>query len=139
MNYKELEHYLIKRAVIILLFISFIILCIQQINNIVLFPVIFGWMLGSIVQIFSFKLLCRSVKKSVNFNPKHAYAYTYLQYMFRILIYGITLILGFKMLKLNIIAIGAGLLIIRITIFVETIIGFFKTNKKYSTKIKEVK
>lgn len=127
MTYQELEKYIVKRAAMISVLAAFILYSIAVYKDLDVRSIVFGWLVGCITQVLVFRfLLCRSVERSVTYDPKHAYAYTYVQYIFRLFIYACILILGFKFLGLNIIAIGAGLLVVRLTILFETVAGVLK-------------
>jgi len=130
LNYKELEKYILKRSVIVSIVIGSALFFLSAYKGFNTRAIVFGWLLGSFVQMISFKyLLCRSVEKSVKLDPKQAYGYTYVQYILRLFFYAAALIIGFKFLKLNIVAIGAGLLVVRIAIFFETVVGVLKQSK----------
>lgn len=87
-----------------------------------------GFIFGAIISILNFLLLNNSVKKSVRMSPGKAERYANGQYIIRMSIYGIVLIIGAKADYLNFLTLCLGLLIVKIVIRFSAILdkGFFK-------------
>ncbi len=124
MNNNDIIIKVYKRAIIVSFFImgfSFFIFKNPK-------PIVQGYFFGLIISMLSFKLLDNTINRAVKMAPERSKAYTMLHYILRYLIYFIVLAVAGLADYLNFPATILGLLMIKFTIIVSTILDkdFFK-------------
>lgn len=82
---------------------------------------IMGYIFGSLISVTSFFLMKQGVEKSVWMTPENAKKYAMGQYLLRMLIYGVVLVIGAKADYLSFLTIVLGLLAVKIVIVLSTI------------------
>lgn len=82
-----------------------------------------GFLLGGLVSLLNFYLLCKTAQKSIEMHPEGAKRYTLLNYILRYAIYGLTLYVGGIILKWPILSVAIGLFSVKIIILIRQIVG----------------
>lgn len=103
---------LVKRTVIISLFIIGIMIFTFKESD----PIIFGYIFGTIISILGFKLLHNTINKAVEMTPSRASSYSMVHYLLRYIIYGVVLGVAALADYLSLPATLLGLLMIKIVI-----------------------
>lgn len=81
-----------------------------------------GLAFGSLFGMLNFKLLAVTLEKSVHKRPDKAQKYVMSQYCIRYILTAIVLFIGFKADYMEIIAVIIGILVIKMAVFVDTIV-----------------
>lgn len=85
-------------------------------------PIVLGYLFGLIISMLSFKLLDNTINRAVRMTPGKSKGYTMLHYIFRYFIYFIVLVVAGLAPYLNLPAAILGLLMVKFTIIVSTIL-----------------
>lgn len=81
-----------------------------------------GLAFGSFFGMLNFRLLALTLEKSVHKRPDKAQKYVMSQYCIRYILTAIVLFIGFKADYMEIIAVIIGILVIKMAVFVDTIV-----------------
>lgn len=112
MEKEDIAYKIIRRTLIVsILIVGLMLLLAENFKEISL-----GFIFGSIISVLNFLLLNNSVKKSVKMTPDKAGKYAGSQYLIRMSIYGVVLIIGAKANYLNFFTLCLGLLVVKIVI-----------------------
>lgn len=85
-------------------------------------PIILGYLFGLIISMLSFKLLDNTINKAVRMTPARANSHTLVHYILRYIIYFMVLFVAAKADYLNLLATVVGLLVVKFTIIVSSIV-----------------
>lgn len=85
-------------------------------------PIVLGFLFGLIISMLSFKLLDNTINKAVKMPPGKANSYAFTHYILRYLIYFMVLFVAAQADYLNLLSAVFGLLIVKLTILLSTMI-----------------
>lgn len=122
---EDMTKILIKRSIILSLVLSGVLFIFLRSRSL---EYILGLYLGTLVSIFSFKQMERTVNRAVFMSPGKARSYSMKNYMFRYLIYFLVLLVTIKIKYLNFLATFLGFTMIKMVIVISAFIDQFKSN-----------
>lgn len=111
----DIVNHVIKRVFILIAILSLLSLVVFDYPK----PIALGLVFGGIVGILNFKLLEKSVSKSVTMTASKASSYSFRQYMIRYSIWFLVLLVSALADYLNILSTLVGLLLVKLVIIID--------------------